>query len=259
MRNVKHKHSTKSRFYNELAPNLDFICTFENRKKDVLVLQKLIARHLKTDGRELLDVACGTGLEDRYLKKNFEVTGIDLHKGVLQIARKRNPDVTYLLGNMQTFRLKSKYDVITCFDAMCYLRNHAALRRTLRNFRRHLLKGGLLIFYLDPVFLEEHHKQDTIVITKKCKKATCLTLIEVYRKTGQNIEGNTVYIIRDAEGTRFETDEFETLGFFKVKLLRQMLKGLGFRVFLYSGGKDITFTLKKYGKQSAYPVFVCEM
>jgi ubiquinone/menaquinone biosynthesis C-methylase UbiE len=258
MRRVKQKHVKKSRFYNELAPYLDFICTLENRRKDVLVLQKLIAGHLKSDGRELLDVACGTGLEDRYLKKNFKVTGIDLNKGVLQIARKRNPDATYLSGNMQTFRLKSKYDVITCFDAMCYLKNYTGLRRTLINFQRHLKKGGLLIFYLDPIFLKEHHKQDTIVITKRCRKGTCLTLIEIYRKKRQRIEGNTVYIIQQAKRTRFETDAFETLGFFEVKRIRQMLMGLGFRVHLYSGGKDVTFSLKKYDKHSAHPVFVCE-
>ncbi|MCK4941737.1 class I SAM-dependent methyltransferase, partial [candidate division WOR-3 bacterium] len=113
MRCVKQKHAKKSRFYNELAPCLDFICTLENRRKDVLVLRKLIGRHLKSDGRKLLDVACGTGLEDKYLKKTFKVTGVDLNESVLQIARKRNPDVTYLSGDMQTFRLRSRYDVIT--------------------------------------------------------------------------------------------------------------------------------------------------
>lgn len=258
MRCAKQKHAKKSRFYNELAPYLDFICTLENRRKDVLVLRKLIGRHLKSDGRKLLDVACGTGLEDKYLKKTFKVTGVDLNESVLQIARKRNPDVTYLSGDMQTFRLRSRYDVITCFDAMCYLKTYTELRRTLSNFQRHLAKGGLLIFYLDPVFLEEHHKQDTIVITKKCKRGKCLTLIEIYRKKGKRIEGNTVYIIREAKKSSFETDEFETLGLFKVKRIRQMLIGLDFGVHLYSGGKDVTFSLKKYDKQSPYPIFVCE-
>jgi ubiquinone/menaquinone biosynthesis C-methylase UbiE len=250
----KHK---RSRFYNELAPYLDFICTLENRSKDVQVLKEIIRKHLGSNGNRLLDVACGTGLEDRYLKKTYQVAGIDLHNAVLAIARKRNPDVNYMSSDMRTFRLKSRYDIITCFDAMCYLKNYTELRRTLINFRRHLVKGGLLIFYLDPVFLKEHHKQDTIVITKKRKKCTCLTLIEIYRKTGKNVEGNTVYIIQNAKGTRLETDRFETLGFFEVKRIRQMLRSLGFRVYLYSGGRDITFTLKGYTEHSPYPVFVC--
>jgi trans-aconitate methyltransferase len=202
-------------------------------------------------------VACGTGLEDHYLKKTFQVTGIDLHEGMLEIARQRNPDITYLTGDMRTFRLKSRFNIITCFDAMCYLKNYTELRRTLGNFKRHLVRGGLLIFYLDPVFLEEHHKQNTIVINKKRKKGICLTLIEIYRRRGRTIEGNTAYIIQDTRETRLETDSFETLGFFNVKRIAQMLQSLGFRVHPYSGGKNLTFTLKGYTEHSPYPVFVC--
>jgi ubiquinone/menaquinone biosynthesis C-methylase UbiE len=247
----------ESRFYTELAPYLDFICTLEGRNKDARVLKRLIRKHLKSGGKKLLDVACGTGLEDYYLKNTFQVTGIDLHEGVLAIARQRNPDITYLTGDMRNFRLKSRYDIITCFDAMCYLKNYTEVRRTLKNFRRHLAIGGLLIFYIDPVFLEEHHKQDTIVINKKCKKDMCLTLVEVYRRQGRTIEGTTAYIIEDAKETRLETDSFETLGLFSVKRTTQMLKSLGFRVYRYSGGKNITFSLKKYNDRSPYPVFVC--
>ncbi len=249
--------SNESRFYGELAPYLDFICTLESRNKDVRALRKLIRRHLKSDGNNLLDVACGTGLEDKYLKKTFQVTGIDLHQGVLEIARQRNPDIIYLTGDMRTFRLKSRYDIITCFDAMCYLKNYAELRKTLRNFRRHLVKGGLLIFYIDPVFLEEHYKQDAIVITKKCREGTCLTLIEIYRKQGKAIEGSTVYMMQNAMDTRLEVDRFGTLGFFSVKQIKVILQRLGFLVYLYSGGRDITFTQKEYKRQSPYPVFVC--
>lgn len=251
------ERSKESRFYSELAPYLDFICTLESRNKDVQALRKLIRRHLKSDGNKLLDVACGIGLEDKYLKKTFQITGMDLHQGVLEIARQRNPDIIYLTGDMRTFRLESRYDIITCFDAMCYLKNYTELRKTLKNFRRHLVKGGLLIFYIDPVFLEEHHRQDTIAITKRCRKGTCLTLIEIYRRKGMTIEGNTVYIIQDVRDTRLEADSFETLGFFGVKRIKQTLKSLGFRVYLYSGGRDITFTQKEYKRQSLYPVFVC--
>ena len=245
------------RFYTELAQYLDIICTLEGRKKDVQVLKRPIRKHLKSGGKKLLDVACGTGLEDYYLKDTYRVTGIDLHEGVLAIARQRNPGITYLTGDMRNFRLKSRYDIITCFDAMCYLKNYTELRRTLKNFHRHLGRGGLLIFYLDPVFLEEHYKQDTIVINKKCKEDMCLTLIEIYRKRGRTIEGNAVYIIQYPKETRFETDCFETLGLFGVMRITRMLKSLGFRVYRYSGGKDITFSLKKYNDNSPYPVFVC--
>ena len=111
-------------FYNELAPLYDFICTPESRKKDMAALKKIISKHLKSGGKRLLDVACGTGLEDRYLKHDFDITGIDLNDGVLRIARRRNQDVEYLHGDMRRFKLDRKFDIIICFDAMCYLQNY---------------------------------------------------------------------------------------------------------------------------------------
>lgn len=206
----------------------------------------------------MLDVACGTGLEDKFLKLSFHVTGMDLNSGVLRIARRRNPELTYLSGDMRTFRFENRYDVITCFDAMCYLRDHTELRKTFRNFHRHLLNGGVLVFYLDPVFLKEHHKQDTIVITKKHNQEKHITLIELYRRKGRSVEGNAVYMIQESSRVRFEIDNFETFGFFDVARIKRMLRDTGFRAHLYSGGRNITFSLRKYNQHSPYPIFVCE-
>jgi ubiquinone/menaquinone biosynthesis C-methylase UbiE len=250
--------SKRFRFYNELASLYDFICTPENRKRDVAVLEKIIKRHLKTKGKELLDVACGTGLEDSYLKKNFCVTGLDLNPGVLRIARERNPEITYVQGDMRDFRLSTRYDVITCFDAMCYLQNYKELRSALENFYCHLKSGGLLIFYIDPVFLKEHHIQDTIVVSRKSAKEKTVVLFEVYHKYRNNIAGYAAYLIIEANQTRFVRDSFEKLGFFNVKKVQTIIESMGLRTYLYNTGEAETFSLKKYDGTEQSPVFVCE-
>ena len=248
----------RTRFYNELASLYDFICTPENRKRDVAVLKKIISRHLRSGGRELLDVACGTGFEDKYLKQYFDLTGLDLNSAVLRIARKRNPGITYLQDDMRTFRLDKTFDVITCFDAMCYLQNYRELRQTLANFHRHLKPGGLLIFYIDPVFLKEHHKQDTIIVNRKTKGKKTIILFEVYHKYAKKIKGYVAYLILEANRDRFEEDTFETLGFFEVKKIRKILNQLGLRVHLYETGVRTTFSLRRYDGSKQSPVFVCQ-
>lgn len=258
MHSEKNKTSRRSRFYNELASSYDFICTPENRKRDVVVLKKIIKRHLKSNGKRLLDVACGTGLEDRYLKKAFDVTGLDLNNGVLRIAHKRNPEVIYLRGDMRNFRLNSTYDIITCFDAMCYLQDYAELRKTLNNFHRHLNPGGLLIFYIDPIFLKEHNKQDTIIASRKTKNNKTIVLLEVYHKYRKKIQGYAAYVIIEANRARFELDTFETLGFFEVRRIRKILKHMDLRAHLYNAGDTITFSLEKYDGGNSFPVFACE-
>ncbi|KPL14184.1 hypothetical protein AMJ74_03900 [candidate division WOR_3 bacterium SM1_77] len=258
MNRKKDKTSKRFRFYNELASLYDFICTPENRKRDVVVLKKIIKRHLKSNGKRLLDVACGTGLEDRYLKKGFGVTGLDLNNGVLRIARKRNPEVTYLRGDMRDFRLNVTYDVITCFDAMCCLQDYKELRKTLNNFHRHLNPGGLLIFYIDPVFLKEHNKQDTIIISRKTRNNKTIILSEVYHRHRNGIKGYAAYLIIEANRARFELDTFETLGFFEVRRIRKILKHMDLRAHLYNAGDTTTFSLEKYDGRNSFPVFACE-
>ena len=258
MREEKDKTSRRFRFYNELASLYDFICTPENRKRDVAVLTKIIKRHLKSKGKELLDVACGTGLEDKYLKKHFSVTGIDLNRGVLRIARKRNPEITYLRGDMRNFNLDKTYDVITCFDAMCYLQNYKELSLALGNFNRHLRPGGILIFYVDPVFLKEHNEQDTIIVNRKRSTEKTVVLFEVYHKYRNCIQGYTAYLIMKANRARFVIDSFEKLGFFSVKRIRAILASMGLRTYLYETGRAETFSLTRYKGKEQSPVFVCE-
>jgi ubiquinone/menaquinone biosynthesis C-methylase UbiE len=258
MNKITYKTSKRSRFYNDLVHLYDFICTPQNRKRDVAVLVKIIKCHLKSSGKQLLDVACGTGLEDRYLKKTFDVTGLDLSRDVLRIARKRNPEINYLHGDMRNFRLNVTYDVITCFDAMCYLQNYRELRRTLGNFYRHLKPGGLLIFYIDPVFLKEHHKQDTIIVNRKTRDKKTIVLLEVYHKYGRKIRGYAAYLIITANRARFEADALETFGFFEVERIKKILRSMGLRTYMYNTDDPVTFSLEKYDANKQCPVFVCE-
>jgi ubiquinone/menaquinone biosynthesis C-methylase UbiE len=258
MKRNKEKPSKRIRFYDELASLYDFICTPENRKRDVAVLKRIIKRHVKSKGKELLDVACGTGLEDCYLKKNFDVTGLDLNTAVLRIARKRNPEITYLQGDMRTFRLDKTFDIITCFDAMCYLQNYRDLRQTLANFHRHLKPGGLLIFYIDPVFLKEHYKQDTFIVSHKTKDNKTVILFEAYHQYGRKIRGHAAFLILEANRDRFEEDTFETLGFFEVSRIRTILNRLNFRTSLYDTGIRTTFSLRRYDGTRQSPVFVAQ-
>lgn len=247
---------TKGQFYESLAFYYDFIC--EDRKKDVEILKRLIKRHKKSKGNKLLDVACGTGLEDKYLKKDFRITGIDSSRGVLNIAKRRNPDIAYKISDMRSFKINEKFNVITCFDAMCYLQNYNDFKTALKNFSNHLAPGGVLIFYLDNNFLKEHSTRENILITQKSKGNLCVTLFEIYRRVANRVEGYAIYLIREVGKTRVEVDSLDTLGFFEVHKIRSILAKLGFKTYLYSGDSKRTFSTKKYSEKSPFPIFVCE-
>lgn len=93
-------------------------------------LKKLISRYKKSKGRDLLDVACGTGNHLKYLKNSFSCTGTDIDEEMLSIARKKVKGVVFKKADMTTLSLNKKFDVITClFSSIGYVKTYANLRK----------------------------------------------------------------------------------------------------------------------------------
>jgi SAM-dependent methyltransferase len=101
----------------------------------------------RPDARSLLDVACGTGHHLRNLRPHFrELAGVDVSPAMLQRAREELADVPLELGDMRSFRLDRRYDVVTClFSSIGYLLTLDDVRRAVANMADHLRTGGLLI------------------------------------------------------------------------------------------------------------------
>lgn len=103
-------------------------------------------RSLLEGSGSLLDVACGTGQHHRYLKQDFAVTGLDIQPEFIDIARAKNPECVYHVGDMQNFDLGQQFDAVTClFSSIGYLDSLDALTQTLQCLARHLKPGGGLI------------------------------------------------------------------------------------------------------------------
>ena len=96
--------------------------------------------------KTLLDVACGTGQHLCHLRRYYDAEGLDLSEAQLQVAQKRNPDCALHLGDMLTFDLARRFDVVTClFSSVGYLRSVEALNQAVANMARHVQPGGLLV------------------------------------------------------------------------------------------------------------------
>jgi SAM-dependent methyltransferase len=96
--------------------------------------------------RTLLDVACGTGKHLEHLRRRFDCEGVDLDEGLLEIARKRLPDVPLEQADMRDFDLGRRFDVVVClFSAIGYAGDLAGLQATASSLARHLADGGLLL------------------------------------------------------------------------------------------------------------------
>ena len=132
------------RMYMQFANYYDEIYHFKNYQEEVEKIETLIQLHKKSSGNYLLDVACGTGNHIAYLKQHYTVEGLDFSPEMLRIARKKHPEVVFHRGDMTSFKLNHRFDIITClFSAIGHVKIKARMRRAVRNMASHIQRGGV--------------------------------------------------------------------------------------------------------------------
>jgi SAM-dependent methyltransferase len=96
--------------------------------------------------RTLLDVGCGTGRHLEHLRAHYEVEGLDVSDELLAAARRRLPEVPLHLGDLRSFALGRRFDVVTClFSAIGYAATREGLRAAADALAAHLTPQGLLL------------------------------------------------------------------------------------------------------------------
>ncbi|HYB90029.1 MAG TPA: methyltransferase domain-containing protein [Candidatus Binataceae bacterium] len=132
--------------FTRTAAFYDAIYSFKDYQAEAEKLLALIADKRSAPARSLLDVACGTGLHLSYLRRHFDVEGLDLNDAMLDVARQRCPGVTFHHADMIAFDLGRKFDVVTClFSAIGYATTVERLNQAVECMTRHLAPNGLLV------------------------------------------------------------------------------------------------------------------
>ncbi|WP_447002706.1 class I SAM-dependent methyltransferase [Saccharothrix isguenensis] len=159
--------------------------------------------------RRLLDVACGTGLHLRFLREEFDVTGVDVSADMLAVAEAGVPGLRTHRADMREVDLASRFDVITCLFAVPHLRSAAELELTVARLVRHLAPGGVLLvepWYAPEEFIEGYVSRDVIEEPER----TTVRLSHSTRLDGSRIRMVVHYAEAHAvTGIRHSTDTFD--------------------------------------------------
>jgi SAM-dependent methyltransferase len=140
----------------ESAELYDAIYHFKNYARECEILRAVIAV-AAPGARTVLDVACGTGGHDKFLKEYYAVDGIDINENYLHAAREKNPAGRYTRADMTDFDLATTYDAVTClFSAIGYVKTVERLNRAVACMARHVKPGGALI--VEPWFTPDAWK-----------------------------------------------------------------------------------------------------
>ena len=111
--------------------------------------RELLDRFAKqTSGKgDVCDMGCGPGHVARYLREaGASVFGLDLSPGMLEQARKLNPDIQFREGNMMSLDIPDRSLAgVAAFYAIVNI-PRKSLPVVFRGIRRVLQPGGLLLF-----------------------------------------------------------------------------------------------------------------
>jgi SAM-dependent methyltransferase len=241
-----------ARLYNDLAWTWEILVSQEEYIPETEFVKKMVQKYKKSPGNDLMDVGCGGGHHDLPLKIDFRIVGVDKNEQMLEFAKRRNPEIEYLLGDMRTFQLDRKFDVILAMDTIMYNLTYADMEKTLTNFSEHLRAGGVMIFSLED--LKEKFEQNQTKFKKHHKGNLEAVLIENQYDPDPDdteYEYHLIFLIREEGNFRVEVD-LHRMGLFELDRIQLILEKLNFRSYLY----ELDFSGREY--QTEGPIFVCE-
>ena len=175
-------------FYTRLARYYDRLYEQIDYKTNSVKLHEFIQKYKKSAGITLLDVACGTGTHIMHLMDAYEAMGLDLSEPMLEVARQKCPNIKFVQGNMISFNLGTKFDVVTClFGSIGYLTKEEDLEKAINTFSEHTKQGGVVI--IEPPFTKETVRDVSMGLI-------CLDLPEtkIVRSNRSRREGDIVYL-----------------------------------------------------------------
>lgn len=129
--------------YEAWAPFYDL--SSGDRTEQAAYVQELLQRH-RPETRTLLELGCGTGAVLEQLG-GYDLTGLDLSRDMLRIARRKVPGAHLVYGDMTAFRLDRRFDAIVCIsDGINHLRPYSAWEAVFARAHEHLEDGGVFVF-----------------------------------------------------------------------------------------------------------------
>lgn len=145
-------------FYDKIGTTKNLLAPY---KIFMQSLRTLIIKIFGKEVRSVLDVGCGTGNDAK--KWTCEYVGLDNNENMLNIFKERFQNECILADMTDDntwFKMKRKFDCITCFDALQYASSDKeSLRSCIRGMRKNLHDEGFLFL----MFIDEEYPNKNII------------------------------------------------------------------------------------------------
>lgn len=235
-----------ARFYDTIYMNKVYRLEVESLKS---IFYQLGVTPRSTKKLKLLDLACGTGGHVKFLRDEFDVTGVDINSNILEIAEERYSDVRFLNEDMTKLNLSEKFSIIICmFSSIGYITNKADLEKALINMAEHLEAGGILViepWFTKDLLISEYQADKSI----ESSSLRILKTSDVIVKEFTSMHKDRYDIYDKLENKSYVYDDLHELRFFEHEFYTKVLGEHGvdadFHLSKYHGGRGLVVGTKK--------------
>jgi ubiquinone/menaquinone biosynthesis C-methylase UbiE len=224
-------HERSAAFYDAIYPAQGKDYAAEAQK-----IRGLIQEYKRSNGNRLLEVACGMGNHVAFLRKDFQVEGLDSSQEMLRVAEDKIPAARFHLADMVSFELDRSFDIIIClFSAIGFVQTLARLSQTIKDMMKHLLPGGVALVepWFEPGALDAG-KPHAILVDEQELKIARMNIISVDEYLSYL---SFHYLVATPKGIEY-FDESSALGLFTHDQYLQAFRDAGLEVIHDEKGLD---------------------
>ena len=217
------------RFYSDLAPWWPLISAPAEYTEEAAFAASLL-RMSTPPTRTVLELGSGGGNNAFHLKREFEMTLVDLSEDMLAVSRQLNPDCEHLQGDMRTLRIGRNFDAVFVHDAIDYMTTEADLRQAVATAYEHCRVGGVAV--LVPDNIAENFEPDTDHGGHDApdgRGARYLSWSTDPDPDDTCTRADYAFLLRAADGTVTVAHDKHHFGLFPRTLWLQVLADVGFR------------------------------
>lgn len=190
-----------------------------------LTLGDAILKYFEANNKKIkshLDLGCGVGtLCDFFHNNKINTTGIDISNDMIELCKKKNSNIKFIVSDMTKYTTKEKYDLITITcDAVNHILEEEKLKSLFKNIQQMLNEDGYLIF--------DVYNKNQLPLNKTIISERDEDIKVYYYVTEKDSLINTNVKIKQNENLVYECNILEKL--YDIAFLKELLNKYHFQI-----------------------------
>lgn len=212
-------------------------------------------------GQEILELACGTGrVTIPLFQAKYSVIGMDYEDSMLNLARKKEPKISWIKGNVTNFNLNTKFSLIIFpYNSLSHIYNYQDIESTFYYIRQHLTKNGYFILDIknpNPDYIYRIHNQNqrdffSYFLSPEDNQPIVVTRLRSYNSEKQ------IYLMKlfyNFLSNQIETNEIIEFRLFYPQEIEALLHFNGFKIIKKFGD----YSMRSFSSNSPKQLILCQ-